>query len=187
MKRKLRPPLRPPWTLLGCCVVVAALGAIEWYQFAAAAPAPLAPPPAAAGPAAAAELASFVPPPTERFAEIAQRPLFVPERRPQQDSEPPKPVPPPVAPALVVQGVVLLPEGRYAVIQHGNPPKLEAVAEGATVEGWRVVHIEAHRIAISAGTATLEVAVGKPGKDAPPRGAPQGPAARHGFTAAGED
>ena len=182
MNPKLRPPLKPPWTLLGCCVVVASIGAIEWYQFAAAAPAPEGPPQAAAAPAAAT-LASFVPPPAERFAEIAQRPLFVPERRAQQDSEPSKPLPPPVAPALNVQGVVLSPEGRYAVIQHGNPPKLEAIAEGASVEGWRIEHIEAHRIAIRAGPQIIEVAVGKPGKDAPPHAAQQPPASpRHGWT-----
>lgn len=178
MNRKLRPPLRPPWALLCCCVVLAAVVGIEWRQFGGATPAPEPPPQAAAAPVTT-ELASFVPPPVERFAEIAARPLFVPERRPQDDAEAAKAVPPPNAPVLTVQGVVLSAERRYAVIQHGIPPKLDALAEGATVEGWKIESIDTNRIALRAGAATVEVAVGKPNKGAAPRPA-QAPANRRG-------
>ena len=174
MNRKLR----PPWMLLGCCLVMAAIVGIEWRQFASASPAPAAAPPAAAPPAAA-PLATFEPPPAERFAEIAQRPLFLPERRPQQDNESAMP---PNAPALAVQGVVLSPEGRYAVIQHGTPPKLDAIAEGATIEGWHIESINAKRIALRAGTATVEFPVGKPAKGAARPAIQQARASRHGWT-----
>ena len=166
MNRKLRPRLKPPWMLLCCCVAMAAILGIEWRQFAAATPAAEAAPPATAAPVAA-ELASFVPPPAERFTEIAQRPLFVPDRRPQPDDEASRTAMPLNAPSLMVQGVVLSREGRYAVIQHGNPPKLEAVAEGATVDGWKIESMDAHRIALRAGTATIEFPIGKPAKAAP--------------------
>ena len=183
MNRKLRPPVKLPWTLVGCCLVMAAIVGIEWRQFASASPAPEAAPPAAAAPAAAA-LATFEPPPAERFAEIAQRPLFVPDRRPQQDADSASSAPPPNAPALAVQGVVLSREGRYAVIQHGTPPKLDAIAEGATVEGWRIESIDAKRIALRAGAATIEYPIGKSAKGA--AAIRQTPTIRHGWTGTGD-
>lgn len=185
MNRKLRPSVKPPGMLLGCCLAMAAFVGLEWRQFANANPAPDAAPLTAAAAPAAAALATFDPPPADRFAEIAQRPLFVPERRPQDDDDQAKPTPPPNAPALAVQGVVLSPEGRYAVIQHGTPPKLDAIAEGATVEGWQIEHIDAQRVALRAGTATVEFPVGKSVKGA--AGATQPPPVkRHAWTGAGD-
>jgi hypothetical protein len=104
----------------------------------------------------------------------------VPDRRPQRDVEPPKPVIPPVAPTLAVQGVVLSADQHFAIIQHGTPPKLEAVGEGATVDGWRVDSIDRNRVALSAGAATIEFQVGKKGAPAKPVTRPG--AARRGFT-----
>ncbi len=174
MNRKLRPPLRIPWALLACCAVMAVLVGLEWSRFAGAAPAPEAALPASAAPSA--QLASYVPPPADRFAEIAQRPLFVPERRPQLDAELQKPTPAPGPPTLVVQGVVLTGDRHYAIIQHGNPPKLEDLSEGAIVDGWQIESIAADRIALRAGAAHLEFPVGKSAVAAPPRAA--APAAR---------
>ena len=174
MNRKLRPPLRIPWTVLGCCAAMAALAAFEWGHFTGTAPAPEAPSPAAAAPAA--QPASYTPPPEGRYAEIAQRPLFIPERRPQQDVEQ-KPVPPPVAPSLMVQGVVLTTERHYAIIQHGNPPKLDDLSEGESVDGWQIERIDTDKIALRSGAARLEFPVGKPPAGAAPpfRGQPRPP------------
>ena len=160
MTRALGPGLKPPWTLLGAAAVLAIVLGWEWIGLASGAPAPAATAPASAPPPAAA--ASFDPPPLPRFAEIAERPLFLPGRRPQADDvEPAKPTAALKPPALAVQGVVLSPERRYAVIAHGNPVKYDAVAEGDTVEGWRVDSIDRDRVALSAGDAKVEVPVGK--------------------------
>jgi general secretion pathway protein N len=179
MNRKLRPPVRLPWALLACCAVMAAVVGLEWSQFAGATPAPEAAPPEAAA-AAAAPLARYVPPPEDRFAEIAQRPLFVPERRPQQDVAPQKPIPAPNPPTLMVQGVVLTEGHHYAIIQHGNPPKLDDLSEGATVDGWQIESIDSDRIALRAGAAEIEFPVGKPATAAPARAQPR-PVLRRGL------
>ncbi|HXQ52416.1 MAG TPA: hypothetical protein VN802_15085 [Stellaceae bacterium] len=177
MTRPLGPRLRPPWTLLCCSAAVALLLGVEWLQFGTAPAADAPAPPPAAAPSVAPRLASYEPPPAERFNEIAERPLFIPERRPQQDVEPAKPTPPPTPPALLVQGVVLAPERHYAVIKHGNPPRLDSVSEGETIDGWTVESIARDRIALRAGSATLEFAVGKTGtaKPAPAQARPARP------------
>jgi hypothetical protein len=129
-------------------------------RFAGGEPA-LAAAPARDASSAANELTKFVPPPAQRFAEIADRPLFLPERRPQLDAEPQVQAPAPMVPTLAVQGVVLTDNRRYAVIQHGNPPKLESISEGMTVDGWKVESIAWNKIALRSGAATVEIAVGK--------------------------
>ena len=170
MNRKLRPPLRMPWALFACCAAIAAVVGVEWTRFAGAAPqGELAPPPAAAS--AKAEIATFVPPPETHFAEIAERPLFIPERRPQQDIEPQKAAPPPNAPAVIVQGVVLESGRHYAIIQHIAPPKLEELSEGAIVDGWQIESIAADHVSLRAGTQQMDLPVGKPKANAGP-GAP---------------
>ncbi len=118
MNRKLRPPVRVPWTLLVCCAAMALLAGIEWSRFAGAAPLPEAAAPAAAQTAGWAQLASYVAPPEVGFAEIAQRPLIVADRRPQLDAELHKSAPAPSPPTLIVQGVVLTGGQHYAIIQH---------------------------------------------------------------------
>jgi hypothetical protein len=157
----LRPPLRMPWTMLACALVMAVVVAVEWLHFPSGLPAGEAAPLPPAAPAEA-PLARFVPPPDVRFAEIARRPLFIPGRRPQENLEPVKPPPPVPPPVLQVQGVVLAPDRRYAIIKHGNPPKLASLAVGATVDGWRIESIESDYVALRSGTTRLEFPVGKP-------------------------
>jgi hypothetical protein len=162
MSAPLRPRLKMPWLMLGCAGGLALALAGEQAYLAAAAPLQSPPPPAA--PAAATDLPRYVPPPLGRFAEIAERPLFVPDRRPQR---PPDAAPAGPPPLLTVQGVVLTNDRQYAVIQHGNPSKLESVAEGATVEGWVVETIDRDHIALASGTRRVEVPVGKPAASTP--------------------
>jgi general secretion pathway protein N len=164
MTQALGPRLRPPWPLLVCSAVVAALIVVEWLHFGAApAAADAGAPPPSAAPAVAPRLASFDPPPADAFSEIAERPLFIPDRRPQFDAEPARPTPAPVPPSLLVEGVVLAPERHYAVIRHGAPPRLDSVSEGETIDGWTVASIDRSRVTLRAGNATIEFAVGKPG------------------------
>jgi type II secretory pathway component PulC len=162
--RGLRPGLRPPWVLLGAAAVLAAVIGVEWTVLAGDAPLP-APAAQAASPppsAAAAAAQSYDPPSIVQYAEIAARPLFLPGRRPQADDGNAAPKPAPRPPTLTVQGVVLSPDRRYAVITHGNPLKNESFREGDTVEGWHIDSIDRKRVALSQGGAKVEVAIGKP-------------------------
>jgi hypothetical protein len=171
MSNRLRARLKPPWTLLFCCAAVAGLLGFEWVHVGVARVAAQGAAPPAVLPADGAHPARFVPPPADRFSEIAERPLFVPGRRPQPDEAAAAPTPAPPRPTLVVQGVVLTPERRYAVIRHGNPPKLDSISEGATVDGWKVTSIDTDRIVLSAAAATVEFEVAKSGHgDAPDLG-----------------
>jgi general secretion pathway protein N len=178
MTAALGPRLRPPWILFACSAAMAVLVFVEWLHFGTApAVADAGAPPPAATPAVTPRLASFEPRPASAFDEIAERPLFIPDRRPQQDTEPAKAAPPPVPPTLLVEGVVLSPGRHYAVIQHGNPPRLDSVSEGETVDGWTVASIDRDRVSLRSGTATLDFAVGKSARAAPgvrrPRGSDQ--------------
>jgi hypothetical protein len=163
MTRLVPSRLRPPWTLLACALVLAVVLGVEWMHFGGAAPAASQ---AAAHPAppnaAGMELASFAPAPPARYDEVTARPLFLPDRRPQLQAEPAKPPLPP--PAFRIQGVVLSPERRSAIVEHGNPPKLDSVTEGATIEGWRVESIGRDRVSLRAGAASAEIPVGDPGQ-----------------------
>lgn len=129
-------------------------------------------------PKRAASLASFVPPPASDFAEIAARPLFLPDRRPPPEAEQSKAPPPP--PSLTVEGVVIAPGQHYAVIAHGNPPKLESVTEGAMIDGWEVENIARDLVSLRAGSDSMAIPVGKV---PPPGQTPSGGAVarRHGF------
>jgi general secretion pathway protein N len=178
---KVRPRLYPPWTLLGCAVVLAVMLGIEDVRFSAAPSVGESAAAAASAPGSGAPASAFDAPPASRYVEIAERPLFIPDRRPQPDVAPAAAAPGPPAPAMLVQGVVLSSEHRYAVIQHGNPPKLESMAEGATIDGWQVEHIDARTVTLRLGAATAEYLVGKPNtpgtqpfRPLPPRRSPPG-------------
>jgi type II secretory pathway component PulC len=140
---------------------MALLLAFEWITFVARPAAALADPMPPAAASDSALPARFVPPPRAEFAVIHERPLFVPDRRPQPDEVAAST---PVAlPNLVLEGVVLTQGRSYAVLRHGMPPKVETLLEGATVEGWTIKDISAERITLESGASTVEVAVQKPG------------------------
>ena len=162
MTEALGPRLRMPWALLGTALVLAVVLAGEWIAFAGGAPLPAAAAPAPASAAPAPE--NFAAPAPQLYAEIAARPLFEPGRRPVTDAGPPRQEAPP--PSLSVQGVVLSPTLRYAIVAHGNPTRFDAVTEGDTVEGWRVEAIGRDTISMSAGDAKIDVPVGKPDQPA---------------------
>ncbi len=159
MTRALGPGLKPPWALLGVAAALAVVLALEWGSLAGSTSA--AATTIAAQAPAPATARKFDPPPAQLYAEIAERPLFVPGRRPQADSADANAKAPVKPPALAVQGVVLAPDQRFAVIAHGNPLRYDAIAEGGTVEGWHIDSIDRDRVALSAGGAKIEVPVAK--------------------------
>ncbi|MGH7090451.1 MAG: hypothetical protein ACREFQ_16265 [Stellaceae bacterium] len=156
-------PLRPPWFVLGCCALLALAVAFE------ARPVSRDAPPAAVPShreTAAYEVPRSLVPPASRYREIAERPLFVPDRRPQQNLEPQQAAT--AQPSdFIVEGVVLSPERRAAIIGYGHPPRTESVLEGAMVDGWRVERIDPSRVLLSADGRTVALAIGQ-GRSTPP-------------------
>lgn len=111
--------------------------------------------PERAAPAAAAEQAiaaaprrvSFAPPPLERFAAIAERPLFTPTRRPPPAAAGPAPVgdaPPPHIEVIGVYSVNDRPGALLAV--DGAAPAPFAI--GDVIRGWRIAAIEAPSVTL---------------------------------------
>jgi len=149
--------LRLPRVLLLASALMVVAMAAEWALLSRD---PTTPGPARALPP---QVASQVPamslPQAATFAEIAQRPLFNQTRRP----EPPdrgRAGPPPARPNLILLGVVMTGNTRYALIRHGNPPKLEPLGEGQSVDGWEIQTITDDHVTLTSGSASADFALG---------------------------
>src|SRR5579883_792318 len=95
--------------------------------------------------------AAFALPPIETYAEVTERPLFSPTRRPP----PPEAIPENIGNAgnFVLLGIVISDGSQTALIQHGRPPTLARLAEGQALEGWTVQSISANSVTLqNAGT-----------------------------------
>ena len=153
-----------------------ALGAIIYAELGPARDAtPAAPAAAAAGdpaPALPPQPSSFTLPPIETYAEVAQRPLFSPTRQP----------PPPEAAqdalgkssGFALIGIIIVEDGRIALIQHGRPPVLARLKEGQVVEGWTVQSILPDRVMLQHGATEHELKL----RDRPAQPRQPPPAAR---------
>jgi general secretion pathway protein N len=105
-----------------------------------------APPPRRAAPRAT---------PIKAFSETLERPLFHASRKPAPKIASAAPeaaaVEPPV---LDLVGVVIVPEGRSALIRMPRASELIEVSVGERIEGWRLESIETDRIVLKSGTAS---------------------------------
>jgi len=149
--------LRLPRVLLLTCAVMLGVFAAEWALLSrhAASPSSL----RAVPPLAEAQAPTISLPPASTFAEITQRPLFGQTRRP----EPPdhgRPGPPPARPNLVLLGTVMTGNTHYALIRHGNPPKVEPLAEGQSLEGWQIQTIANDHVTLISGSASADFMLG---------------------------
>lgn len=84
--------------------------------------------------------------PLATFAEVNERPLFAPDRRPHKT---------PVSVValgtpIVLAGIVILPEGRYALIRNGGS-KTVRVTEGDSIASGTIKRIMPDRIEIALG------------------------------------
>jgi hypothetical protein len=148
----------PRFLLLGSAAIVAVI-VCEWLflsQTGSEAPPPGRPPVASAADAAAP---SVTRPAIESYAEIAARPLFIPGRHPQPPDKTPS-GPPPARPNVTVLGIVLTGNTHYALVRHGNPPKLESLGEGQSVDGWQIQSVAGDRITLRSGTETADYLLG---------------------------
>lgn len=102
---------------------------------------------------AARDDATFVLPPASTFSEIVARPLFSDTRRPSAFAA----STPDAHPSFVLVGTILSSQARDALIRHGQPARVDHVAEGQTIDGWTVDSILADRVIFTNAGARLEV------------------------------
>lgn len=116
---------------------------------------------------------SFTMPPMRDYAEVVARPLFSETRRPPPEAPRGPPVP---ASSFTVVGIIVSESGRHALIEHGQPPRLERVIEGQELGGWTVESILPGRVVIRHADTREDI---KP-KDKPARTPPQRPVQKSG-------
>jgi hypothetical protein len=166
----------PRFLLLGATVMlVAVLG--EWVLLSRDT-GDVAPVPTTVASGTIASAPAIVPPPPDRYAEVTARPLFIPDRRPQTPDQAPA-GPPPARPNVTLLGVVMTGTTHYALLRHGNPPKLDSLAEGQTVDGWQIQTVTNDHVTLRLGTAEIDFPLGgragigsAPRKTAPPSPSP---------------
>jgi type II secretory pathway component PulC len=113
--------------------------------------------------------ANYAPPPLSAFAEISTRPLFSPTRKPP----PPKPVeaekpPEETPPNLVLVGVVIAKDQRFAVVKAGDGTTRNLSADDS-VDGWQVTEVESDHIALTIGDRTERYDLQTPAGSVAPR------------------
>jgi general secretion pathway protein N len=113
--------------------------------------------------------AGFAMPPLRSFAQVLERPLFSPTRRPALDALAASDT---QSSGLTLVGIVISPTEHHALIEHGQPPRLERVVEGQQLEGWTVEAILPDAVTFRRADQSLELKA----KDAPPP--PQAPQRR---------
>lgn len=120
------------------------------------------------------EPASFAMAGIENYREVVERPLFLRNRRPPPEEQRGNVVQPS---SLVLIGLIIVRDGRRALIQHGEPPRLQRVTVGETIDGWNVESILADRIVVRHGDSEEELKLKPKAPPKLPRGAP--PVARN--------
>jgi hypothetical protein len=89
--------------------------------------------------------------PLAAFADVGRRPLFAMDRRPHK----PPAAPPASLAAIVLSGIIIGPEGRYAIIRDGAATK--RIGEGQRLAAGTVERITLDHIEIIAGDGTAMV------------------------------
>lgn len=104
----------------------------------------------------AAPLPQFQPPDEEQFAVINARPLFDPSRQPVAEPEQAG-VQSTVPPDLTLVGVAIGPHMSVALLKKPDSPAAISAQLGQSIEGWKLVHIEAGFVVFHAGTTDYTV------------------------------
>ena len=153
--------LAPALILIVICLALCGAIASEWLRWQDDA-VPL--PPAAAGPAAPAPPLKFAMPALSTYAEVLSRPLFSPTRRPAEEA------PAATAPTtpMTLIAILISRRGPHALVRHGNPPQLDRIVEGETIEGWTAEAIKADRVIFRRGADTMELVPTSPEQPHPP-------------------
>jgi hypothetical protein len=116
---------------------------------------------------------SFTMPPLRSYAEVTARPLFSETRRPPPEVSRGPPAQPS---SFTLIGIIMSESGGHALIEHGQPPRLERVVEGQELDGWTVESILRSKVVIRYGNTREDI---KP-KDKPVRTPQQRPNQKNG-------
>ncbi|MGZ8248345.1 type II secretion system protein N [Methylomagnum sp.] len=167
-------------SILGC--VAAALGlalAIEWAVLARHRSHDLAPSPAKAAVAPEAEATDagkeFDLPEENEYEQMAERPLFMENRKPGVDAaaEPPPAVP--VGPmTLKLMGIVWTPEGKLALVADAKG-KYKRLKPQDSLDGWTLVELGTDKVTMLQGERREELTLLKKRPKAPTGGPPPVP------------
>jgi hypothetical protein len=87
----------------------------------------------------------FTVPSVESLAEVVDRPLFSPTRR---STPPPARATSPSPSGLALVGIILSNGAAHALIERGQPARMERIAEGEDVDGWTVESIGLDRVVL---------------------------------------
>lgn len=105
--------------------------------------------------------------PATAFTQIAQRPLFLPSRRPEPQIPAPSAAPethvqPPAPPSFsaTLVGVLMSPAGGGAILRFADG-KTTTIQEGETVQGWILKEVSPDRASFLSGSTSVEVAFPK--------------------------
>ena len=161
MKSRSRGGRRPSALLIGLCLILGGVIYLE-LSFGPSHPAasPIAPDPPEPAVLPAAD-PGFTMKPLDDFSEIAQRPLFIPSRRPlPPDTEPPRPGPRKAERhRFTLKGVVIVADERMAVLQRRRGRTVLRVVEGQQIDGWLVEAIMPDHVVLRQGETREEVAL----------------------------
>lgn len=135
------------------------------------------------------ETRQFELPPKSDYAEIAARPLFYEDRRPETheggsggEGDMAEQVAQTELPPVTLTGVIITPDKRVAMLENNKDKQKMAVKEGESVEGWTLKSVSDRSIVFSSGDSEqsleLEVYTGPAGAGRrPPRNDNAQPAA----------
>lgn len=97
---------------------------------------------------------SFTMPPLRSYAEVTARPMFTETRRPPPEVSRGPPAQPS---SFTLIGVVRSESGGHALIEHGQPPRLDRVVEGQELDGWTVESIRSGKVVIRYGNTREDI------------------------------
>lgn len=98
--------------------------------------------------------------PLSQYGEIVERPLFLTNRRPPEETPleaPPAAEPPKEEQQLTLLGVVLTPEATMALVQDDKTGKVSRLRVGERINLWQLQAVQADRVSLSSGETVLEL------------------------------
>ena len=126
---------------------------------------------------AVAPLERFQLSPPGRYGEVAARPLFIAERRPEppppDEAAPPEKPPPGPEQKFILFGVMIAPGMQAALLRLEQPnAKTARIRLGEVIGDWRLDAVFPDRVVLRKGEVTLDLSLTRPRKPAKPRAKP---------------
>lgn len=94
------------------------------------------------------------------YGDVIARPLFIEGRRPAIDHDQVQKEVAAVAPTSIrLVGIIDLPTGKLALIEHGTTTRIQRIAPGKDIGGWKLEEIGRDRIIVAQGDAQAEIKI----------------------------